>query len=142
MARELYRCTVCDSDIEKKGRYGHIKFSDGDGHGPKGEVPEDAENYFIQVDEDAREQAKEDAEESEGNGGDETESSDDSPNPEGNDDSESSKSADETESSDGPEDDGNDSGNGNPPEPTETGDETEDKRSLKELLTTPINELL
>lgn len=50
MARELYRCTLCDDKIEKAGRYGHIRFSDGNGHGPKGEVPDDPEKYFVEYD--------------------------------------------------------------------------------------------
>lgn len=59
MARELYRCTLCDHKVEKSGRYGHVKFTDGNGHGPKGEVVENADNLFVEYDEEIEQEMDE-----------------------------------------------------------------------------------
>jgi len=113
----LYRCTLCDAKVEESGRYGHVRFTDGDGHGPKGEVPEDADEYFVLADSSIED----------------TDEPDDDDEPEGNAGGASDSTTDRN---------GGDSGNGRRAEGTgEATDETDSVLTrLKTWLTTPINE--
>jgi len=45
-----HKCTECGDRIDTdNGRYGHFRFTDGGGHGPKGEVPDDYKAKFEEI---------------------------------------------------------------------------------------------
>ena len=60
-----YKCNECGDEIaSQNGRYGHFRFTDGGGHGPKGEVPDDYKDKFSEIESDGEDP---DPEEGEGN---------------------------------------------------------------------------
>jgi hypothetical protein len=77
-------CTLCDAEIDEDGRVGHLKFSDGDGHGENGEFPPEYDDnpgaYFAEAsgdhgdpesdDEGESETESDDPDDDEGNGSD------------------------------------------------------------------------
>jgi len=45
-----HKCNECGDVIDTdNGRYGHFRFTEGDGHGPKGEVPDDYKELFTET---------------------------------------------------------------------------------------------
>ena len=45
-----YKCRECGEEIAtQNGRYGHFRFTDGDGHGEKGDVPDDYTDRFEEI---------------------------------------------------------------------------------------------
>jgi hypothetical protein len=45
-----YECNECGEEIATgNGRYGHFRFTEGGGHGEKGEVPDDYKDQFTEI---------------------------------------------------------------------------------------------
>ena len=60
-----HKCDKCGDEIASdNGRYGHFRFTDGGGHGPKGEVPDDYKELFSEIESEGEDP---DPEEGEGN---------------------------------------------------------------------------
>lgn len=74
---DTYQCTLCDETVSEGARLGHLRLSDGDGHGPQHEMPDDydenVDDFFIEADGDgdpAQSSEPADPEESADDGGD------------------------------------------------------------------------
>jgi len=78
----VYKCNECGEEIATgNGRYGHFRFTEGGGHGPKGEVPDDYKDSFEEIEGGGDGSAESEPEgDAEGNGsaGDSGDDSDDS----------------------------------------------------------------